>query len=42
MADFRYSNAITTPFPTANGNAADSDMIALIEKPLPCQKPKKE
>ena len=42
MADFRYSNAITTPFPTANGNAADSDMIALIEKPLPCRKPKKE
>ena len=41
MADFRYNNAITTHFPTANGNAADSDMIALIEKPLPCWKPKK-
>ena len=42
MADFRYNNAITTHFPTANGNAADSDTIALIGKPRPCRKPKKE
>ena len=28
--------------PIANGNVADSGMIALIEEPLPCRKPKKE
>ena len=28
--------------PVANGNVADSGMIALTDEPLPCQKPKKE
>ena len=28
--------------PIANGNVADSGMIALTDKPLPCWKPKKE
>ena len=28
--------------PTANGNAADSGMIALTDEPLPCQKPNKQ
>ena len=31
------------PFkPIANGNVADSGMIALTDEPLPCQKAKKE
>ena len=46
MADFRYNNdAITNKqkFKSiANGNAADSSMIALTDEPLPCWKPKKE
>ena len=46
MADFRYNiNAIKKPKkfkPLANGNAADSSMIALTDKSLSCWKPKKE
>ena len=40
MADFGYNNnAIRNQKifkPVANGNAADSDMIALTDEPLPC------
>ena len=40
MVDFGYSNnAIRYQKhfkPIANGNVADSDMIALTDKPLPC------
>ena len=42
MADFQYNNAILyykpkKKFkPIANGNVADSGMIALIVEPLPC------
>ena len=46
MADFRYNNDVITnkqKFKSiANGNAADSSMIALTDEPLPCWKPKKE
>ena len=48
MADFRYNNnAIINQKknkkmkPIANGNAADSGMIALTEESVPCCKPKK-
>ena len=45
MADFRYNNnAITNQKKNksvANGNAADSGMIALTGESLPCCKPKK-
>ena len=46
MVDFEYNNnAIRnkTHFkPIANGNVADSCLIALTDEPLSCQKPKKE
>ena len=43
MFDFGYNNnAITNQKdfkPIANGNVADSDMIALTDAPFPCRKP---
>ena len=46
MVDFGYNNnAIRNQKhfkPIANGNVADSRMIALTDEPLPCWKPKKE
>ena len=46
MVDFGYnSNASRNQKhfkPIANGNVADSGMIALTDEPLPCRKPKKE
>ena len=46
MIDFGYNkNAIRNQKhfkPVANGNVADSGMIALIDEPLPCWKLKKE
>ena len=46
MVDFGYNNnAIRNQKhfkPIANGNVADSGMIALTDEPLPCRKPKKE
>ena len=46
MADFGYNNnAIRYQKyfkPIANGNVADSGMIALTDKSLPCWKPRKE
>ena len=43
MADFPYNNAVTNQFKTiANSTVADSGMIALIDEPLPCWKPKKQ
>ena len=46
MVDFRYNNnAIRNQKhfkPIANGNVADSSMIALTDESLPCWKPKKE
>ena len=46
LADFGYNNnAIRNQKhfkPIANGNVADSGMIALTDEPLPCRKPKKE
>ena len=46
MADFGYnSNAIRNqkqPKPIANGNVADSGMIALTDEPFPCRKPFKK
>ena len=46
MVDFGYNNnAIRNQKhfkPIANGNAADSSMIALTDEPLPRWKPKKE
>ena len=45
IVDFGYNNnAIRKQKrfkPIANGNVVDSGMIALIGKPLPCWKPKK-
>ena len=46
MVDFGYTNNAMRNQkhfkPIANGNVADSGMIALTDEPLPCQKPKKE
>ena len=46
MVDFGYNNnAIRNQKhfkPIANGNVADSSMIALTDESLPCWKPKKE
>ena len=46
MVDFGYNNnAIRNQKhfkPIANGNVADSGMIALTDESLPCRKPKKE
>ena len=43
MVDFGYNNnAIRNQKhfkPIANGNVADSDMIALNDEPFPCRKP---
>ena len=46
MVDFRYNNNAIRNHknfkPIANGNVADSGMIALSDEALPCCKPKKE
>ena len=47
MADFGYSKQkcyqkLKNSKPIANGNVADSGMIALIDEPLPYSKLKKE
>ena len=45
MVDFGYNNAIRNQKhfkPIANGNVAESSMIALTGKSVPCGKPKKE
>ena len=46
MIDFRYNNnAIRNQKhfkPIANGNVADSGMIALTDEPFPCRKPFKK
>ena len=46
MVDFEYNNnAVRNQKhfkPIANCNVADSDMIVLTDKPLPCRNPKKE
>ena len=43
MVDFGYNNnAIRNQKnfkPISNGNITDTDMIALIDEPLPCRKP---
>ena len=46
MVDFGYNNNAIRNHknfkPIANGNVADSAMIALSDEALPCCKPKKE
>ena len=46
MVDFGYNNNAIRNHknfkPIANGNVADSGMIALSDEALPCCKPKKE
>ena len=46
VVDFEYNNnAVRNEKhfkPIANCNVADSDMIVLTDKPLPCRNPKKE
>ena len=46
MVDFGYNNnAMRIPKhfkPISNGNVADSGMIAVTDKPLPCRKPKRK